>query len=204
MLVTTLMIMGVATFCMGLLPSYEQAGKWSLILLTLLRCFQVRPGHAVLQYRCSILSYSRGGHWGGGMTCSVRVIAMMMMMVMVMVLYLRFQGLGLGGEWGGSVLMAYEFAPPRYRGLFAAIPQVSIHHHHHRDHHHYHQGGKSNRDWDEVAVMAYKFAPLRYRGLFAATPQVRVMIMMMMMMMMMNPEMMLHRRMEKSMKERRG
>jgi MFS family permease len=36
---------------------------------------------------------------------------------------LRFgQGFGLGGEWGGAVLLAVENAPPGRRGLFGAIP----------------------------------------------------------------------------------
>jgi metabolite-proton symporter len=33
------------------------------------------------------------------------------------------QGLGLGGEWGGAILLAYEYADPRRKGLFASIPQ---------------------------------------------------------------------------------
>jgi len=36
------------------------------------------------------------------------------------------QGLALGGEWGGGVLMAYEYAPPHRRGLFASIPQIGL------------------------------------------------------------------------------
>ncbi len=36
------------------------------------------------------------------------------------------QGLGLGGEWGGAVLMAYEYAPKHKRGLFASIPQIGL------------------------------------------------------------------------------
>jgi MFS family permease len=36
------------------------------------------------------------------------------------------QGLALGGEWGGGVLMAYEYAPPHRRGLYASIPQVGL------------------------------------------------------------------------------
>jgi MFS family permease len=34
------------------------------------------------------------------------------------------QGVALGGEWGGGVLLAVEYAPKKYRGLFGAIPQV--------------------------------------------------------------------------------
>lgn len=38
---------------------------------------------------------------------------------------LRFvQGLGLGGEWTGAVLLASEHAPPRRRGLWAGFPQT--------------------------------------------------------------------------------
>jgi len=36
------------------------------------------------------------------------------------------QGIGLGGEWGGAVLLAYEYAPPGRRGLFGSIPQAGI------------------------------------------------------------------------------
>ena len=36
------------------------------------------------------------------------------------------QGIALGGEWGGGVLMAYEYAPPHRRGLYASIPQVGL------------------------------------------------------------------------------
>lgn len=34
------------------------------------------------------------------------------------------QGLGLGGEWGGSALMTVEHAPPRRRGFFGAFTQI--------------------------------------------------------------------------------
>lgn len=36
------------------------------------------------------------------------------------------QGIGLGGEWGGAVLMAYEYAPENKRGLYASIPQIGL------------------------------------------------------------------------------
>ena len=43
----------------------------------------------------------------------------------VMLTSLRFlQGIAFGGEWGGAILMAFEYAPKNRRGLFAAIPQV--------------------------------------------------------------------------------
>jgi metabolite-proton symporter len=34
------------------------------------------------------------------------------------------QGLGLGGEWGGAVLLAIENAPPGKRGLYGMFPQL--------------------------------------------------------------------------------
>lgn len=75
MLVLTLMIMGVATVLIGLLPTYEQIGVAAPLLLLFLRVMQ---------------------------------------------------GIGLGGEWGGAVLMAYEYAPKEKRGFYASIPQVGL------------------------------------------------------------------------------
>jgi MFS transporter, MHS family, shikimate and dehydroshikimate transport protein len=75
MLILTLMIMGVATFLIGLVPTYEQIGIWAPLALLLLRICQ---------------------------------------------------GIGLGGEWGGAVLMAYEYAPKEKRGFYASLPQVGL------------------------------------------------------------------------------
>lgn len=45
----------------------------------------------------------------------------------VILLLLRVaQGIGIGGEWGGAVLMAYEFAPNGKRGFYASIPQIGL------------------------------------------------------------------------------
>ena len=74
-LVITLMIMGVSTFLIGLLPTHAQIGVAAPILLLLLRVAQ---------------------------------------------------GIGLGGEWGGAVLMAYEYAPREKRGFYASLPQVGL------------------------------------------------------------------------------
>ncbi|MGJ5828895.1 MFS transporter [Streptomyces ossamyceticus] len=42
-----------------------------------------------------------------------------------LLLALRFlQGLGLGGEWGGAVLLAAEHAPAERRGLWSSFPQI--------------------------------------------------------------------------------
>jgi len=74
-LVITLMIMGVATFLIGVIPTYAQIGVWAPILLLIMRVFQ---------------------------------------------------GIGLGGEWGGAVLMTFEYAPPHKRGFYASIPQIGL------------------------------------------------------------------------------
>jgi metabolite-proton symporter len=43
----------------------------------------------------------------------------------VLLVIARFlQGIGLGGEWGGAVLLATEYAPPGKRGLYSAFPQL--------------------------------------------------------------------------------
>ncbi|MDQ4128651.1 MAG: MHS family MFS transporter [Actinomycetota bacterium] len=75
MLVLTLLIMGVATFLIGLLPTYETIGVWAPILLVLLRVFQ---------------------------------------------------GFGVGGEWGGAVLMAVEHSPRGRRGFYGSWPQMGV------------------------------------------------------------------------------
>ncbi|HMN71834.1 MAG TPA: MFS transporter [Rhodoblastus sp.] len=74
-LIATLLIMGVATVAIGLLPTYQQIGMAAPVLLVLLRILQ---------------------------------------------------GLGLGGEWGGAVLMAYEYAGEKERGYYASLPQVGL------------------------------------------------------------------------------
>jgi metabolite-proton symporter len=75
MLVLTLVVMGVATFLIGLLPTYEQIGPWAAVALVLLRVAQ---------------------------------------------------GFGVGGEWGGAVLMAVEHAPRSARGFYGSWPQVGV------------------------------------------------------------------------------
>src|ERR687889_2345378 len=74
-LVITLLIMGLATFLIGALPTYTTIGVAAPILLVALRFVQ---------------------------------------------------GLGLGGEWGGAVLMALEHGAPDKRGLNASWPQVGV------------------------------------------------------------------------------
>jgi metabolite-proton symporter len=75
MLVTTLMMMGIATVLIGLLPTYNQIGIWAPILLVLLRFVQ---------------------------------------------------GFGVGGEWGGAVLMAVEHSQAGRRGFHASWVQAGV------------------------------------------------------------------------------
>src|SRR5688572_5909844 len=56
MLSATLMIMGVATFAIGLLPTYERIGIWAPLLLVLMRVLQ---------------GFGLGGEWGGAVLMAV-------------------------------------------------------------------------------------------------------------------------------------
>src|SRR6185295_14545242 len=72
-LVLTLTMMGIATFLMGLMPTYATIGVWAPILMVTLRFVQ---------------------------------------------------GLAVGGEWGGAVLMATEHSGGERRGFFGSFAQV--------------------------------------------------------------------------------
>jgi metabolite-proton symporter len=72
LLIVTMLMMGVATVGIGLVPSYETIGIWGAVLLTL--------GRVV-------------------------------------------QGLSVGGEWSGSVLMAGEWTSPGRRGFTTSFAQ---------------------------------------------------------------------------------
>jgi metabolite-proton symporter len=75
-LIATLMLMGVATFLVALVPTYESIGLWGAVMLTVLRFIQ---------------------------------------------------GVGVGGEWGGSVLLAMEWAKTdHHRGYIASWPQFGV------------------------------------------------------------------------------
>jgi MFS family permease len=72
-LIATLLVTGISTFAVGLVPTYASIGIWGAIILTILRLIQ---------------------------------------------------GIGVGGEWGGSVLLAMEWArTTKNRGLISAWPQ---------------------------------------------------------------------------------
>jgi MHS family shikimate/dehydroshikimate transporter-like MFS transporter len=73
MLYITLLMMGVATAMIGLLPTYHTVGIWAAVLLIACRLVQ---------------------------------------------------GFGLGGEWGGAVLMAFEHAPGHRKGFYGSWPQL--------------------------------------------------------------------------------
>ncbi len=73
-LIATLLITGLATFAVGLVPTYETVGIWGAVILTVIRFIQ---------------------------------------------------GIGVGGEWGGSVLLAMEWARTnKHRGFIASWPQL--------------------------------------------------------------------------------
>lgn len=45
---------------------------------------------------------------------------------LLLLLFRLIQGLGIGGEWGGALLLATEYAPKSQRGLFGSFPQMGI------------------------------------------------------------------------------
>ncbi|HJQ29521.1 MAG TPA: MFS transporter, partial [Rubrobacter sp.] len=48
-------------------------------------------------------------------------------MAPILLVVLRFcQGIGVGGEWGGAVLMAVEHAPEGRRGFYGSWPQMGV------------------------------------------------------------------------------
>lgn len=45
---------------------------------------------------------------------------------LLLILCRVLQGLAIGGEWGGALLLAYEYAPQDRRGFFGSVPQTGI------------------------------------------------------------------------------
>ncbi|MEQ6277111.1 MFS transporter [Kluyvera cryocrescens] len=44
----------------------------------------------------------------------------------LLILMRIIQGIGIGGEWGGALLLAYEYAPEKRKGFFGSIPQAGV------------------------------------------------------------------------------
>ncbi|HED3880765.1 TPA: MHS family MFS transporter [Enterobacter hormaechei subsp. hoffmannii] len=44
----------------------------------------------------------------------------------LLILMRIIQGMGIGGEWGGALLLAYEYAPEKRKGYFGSIPQAGV------------------------------------------------------------------------------
>lgn len=49
-----------------------------------------------------------------------------MLAPLLLILCRVIQGLAIGGEWGGALLLAYEYAPKERRGFFGSVPQTGI------------------------------------------------------------------------------
>lgn len=114
-------------------PSFSSTAGTLAALATFAVGFIARPLGAVLF-----------GHWGDRLGRKSMLIASLLIMggatvavglvptyetwgvwAPITLVAVRFlQGIGLGGEWGGAVLMATEHAPPGKRGLYSAFPQL--------------------------------------------------------------------------------
>ncbi|MDU4616571.1 MAG: MFS transporter [Enterobacter sp.] len=44
----------------------------------------------------------------------------------LLILMRIIQGMGIGGEWGGALLLAYEYEPEKRKGFFGSIPQAGV------------------------------------------------------------------------------
>ncbi|WP_265451446.1 MFS transporter [Enterobacter hormaechei] len=44
----------------------------------------------------------------------------------LLILMRIIQGMGIGSEWGGALLLAYEYAPEKRKGFFGSIPQAGV------------------------------------------------------------------------------
>ena len=44
----------------------------------------------------------------------------------LLILMRIIQGMGIGGEWGGALLLAYEYAPEKRKGFFGSIQQAGV------------------------------------------------------------------------------
>ncbi|OQP31024.1 MFS transporter [Pantoea latae] len=66
----------------------------------------------------------------GGATVLIGLLPTYQMIGMwapVLLILMRvIQGIGIGGEWGGALLLAYEYAPEKRKGFFGSIPQAGV------------------------------------------------------------------------------
>ncbi|WP_203136105.1 MFS transporter [Microbacterium sp. JZ31] len=70
------------------------------------------------------LTLMGGGTVAIGLTPDYSVIGIWAPILLV--LFRILQGIGIGGEWGGALLLSYEYAPRNRRGLYGAVPQMGI------------------------------------------------------------------------------
>lgn len=66
----------------------------------------------------------------GGATVAIGLLPTYEMIGMwapaLLILMRIIQGMGIGGEWGGALLLAYEYAPEKRKGFFGSIPQAGV------------------------------------------------------------------------------
>lgn len=66
----------------------------------------------------------------GGATVAIGLLptydSVGMLAPVLLILCRIIQGLAIGGEWGGALLLAYEYAPKNRRGFFGSVPQMGI------------------------------------------------------------------------------
>src|SRR5258708_5388778 len=88
----------------GLVAGYygDRLGRKSTLVLTLMMM-----SFATASIGC-LPSYAQAGVWAPVLLIALRLL----------------QGFAVGGEWGGAVLMAVEFAPPGRRGFWGSFPQI--------------------------------------------------------------------------------
>ncbi|MFC5430826.1 MFS transporter [Paraburkholderia denitrificans] len=82
----------------------DRIGRKSMLMATLL--LMGGPSIAI----GLIPSYQSIGYWAAAALVAMRFL----------------QGMAVGGEWGGAVLMAVEHAPPGMKGFFGSLPQAGV------------------------------------------------------------------------------
>lgn len=116
-------------------PSFEPVVALLLSYLTFSLTFFIRPiggvvfahiGDRIGRKKTLVLTLSLMG----GATVAIGLLptyASIGIAAPILLVLLRvIQGLGIGGEWGGALLLAYEYAPAHRKGLFGSIPQVGV------------------------------------------------------------------------------